>query len=46
MGMDWRWVAALLAAYGFLKEIRPLEPYMTPFLNGPDKNFTTEQVLW
>lgn len=40
----WGWVAALLAGYGFLKEVRPSEPYITPFLTGPDKNFTEEQV--
>lgn len=42
--MEWKLVAALLAGYGFLKEIRPSEPYITPFLTGPDKNFTDEQV--
>ncbi|KAK3917670.1 Thiamine transporter 2 [Frankliniella fusca] len=42
--MEWKLVAALLAGYGFLKEIRPSEPYITQFLTGPDKGFSAEQV--
>lgn len=43
--MHWKTVAALLAAYGLLKEIRPSEPFITPFFLGPDKNFTSQQVM-
>ncbi|XP_034249560.1 thiamine transporter 1-like [Thrips palmi] len=42
--MEWKMVAALLAAYGLLKETRPSETFITSFLTGPDKNFTSEQV--
>ncbi|CAH1266532.1 SLC19A3 [Branchiostoma lanceolatum] len=34
----------LLCLYGFFKEMRPSEPFLTPYLKGPDKNLTEEQV--
>ncbi|XP_078677937.1 thiamine transporter 1-like [Branchiostoma floridae x Branchiostoma belcheri] len=34
----------LLCFYGFFKEMRPSEPFLTPYLKGPDKNLTEEQV--
>ena len=40
------WVVACTVAclYGFFKEMRPSEPYLTPYLVGPDKNFTEDEV--
>ncbi|KAM6933542.1 thiamine transporter 2 [Xenentodon cancila] len=41
---SWRYPTALLCMYGFFSTVKPLEPFLIPFLTGPDKNLTTEQV--
>ncbi|XP_069580406.1 thiamine transporter 2 [Brachyistius frenatus] len=41
---DWRYPTALLCSYGFFSTVKPLEPFLIPYLTGPDKNLTTEQV--
>ncbi|KAF7656492.1 hypothetical protein LDENG_00040090 [Lucifuga dentata] len=41
---DWRYPTTLLCIYGFFSTVKPLEPFLIPFLTGPDKNLTTEQV--
>lgn len=40
----WPLPTALLCAYGFLGSLRPSEPFLTPFLLGPDKNLTAREV--
>uniref|UniRef100_A0A673KH82 Solute carrier family 19 member 3a n=1 Tax=Sinocyclocheilus rhinocerous TaxID=307959 RepID=A0A673KH82_9TELE len=35
---------SLLCIYGFFSTVKPLEPFLIPFLTGPDKNLTIEQV--
>ncbi|KAM9835875.1 thiamine transporter 1 [Aulostomus maculatus] len=35
----------LLCVYGFFTNLRPLEPFLTAFLMGPDKNLTEAQVV-
>ncbi|XP_029379009.1 thiamine transporter 1 isoform X2 [Echeneis naucrates] len=35
----------LLCAYGFFSNLRPLEPFLTPYLLGPDQNLTESQVV-
>ncbi|XP_059487303.1 thiamine transporter 1 [Neocloeon triangulifer] len=40
----WLKLSLLLCIFGFLKEIRPSEPYVTHFLMGPWKNFTANEV--
>ncbi|XP_022616243.1 thiamine transporter 1 [Seriola dumerili] len=35
----------LLCAYGFFSNLRPLEPFLTAYLMGPDKNLTETQVV-
>lgn len=40
----WKKTSLLLCVFGFLKEFRPSEPYITPYLEGPPMNFTDEQV--
>ncbi|XP_013407120.1 thiamine transporter 1 [Lingula anatina] len=35
---------AALCLYGFLKELRPSESFLTPYLVGPDKNLSETQV--
>ncbi|CAD5205861.1 unnamed protein product [Bursaphelenchus okinawaensis] len=34
----------LVVLYGILKEFRPSTPFLTPFLEGPDKNLTNEEL--
>uniref|UniRef100_A0A8D3BEW8 Solute carrier family 19 member 3 n=1 Tax=Scophthalmus maximus TaxID=52904 RepID=A0A8D3BEW8_SCOMX len=41
---DWRYPTALLCIYGFFSTVKPLEPFLTAYLTGPDKNLTSEQV--
>lgn len=41
---SWRFPTALLCIYGFFSTVKPLEPFLVPFLTGPDKNLTEEQV--
>ncbi|XP_041850595.1 thiamine transporter 2 [Melanotaenia boesemani] len=41
---DWRYPTTLLCIYGFFSSVKPLEPFLIPYLTGPDKNLTTEQV--
>ncbi|XP_061575147.1 thiamine transporter 2 [Cololabis saira] len=41
---SWRYPTTLLCIYGFFSTVKPLEPFLIPFLTGPDKNLTTEQV--
>ncbi|KAJ3591089.1 hypothetical protein NHX12_009036 [Muraenolepis orangiensis] len=40
----WRYPTTLLCVYGFFSMVKPLEPFLVPYLTGPDKNLTTEQV--
>ncbi|XP_063350196.1 thiamine transporter 2 [Pelmatolapia mariae] len=41
---DWKYPTILLCIYGFFSTVKPLEPFLIPFMTGPDKNLTTEQV--
>lgn len=40
----WVLPTALLCIYGFFASLRPSEPFLTPYLLGPDKNLTERQV--
>lgn len=40
----WLLPTSLLCAYGFFASLRPSEPFLTPFLLGPDKNLTEREV--
>lgn len=40
----WILPTALLCTYGFFASLRPSEPFLTPYLLGPDKNLTERQV--
>lgn len=40
----WFLPTALLCAYGFFANLRPSEPFLTPYLLGPDKNLTQREV--
>lgn len=41
---EWKRLALLLCIYGVLKELRPLEPYITKFFSDPPMNFTHDQI--
>ncbi|NXA14133.1 S19A3 protein, partial [Sapayoa aenigma] len=40
----WGFPTLILCLYGFFYMMKPSEPFLTPYLTGPDKNLTTEQV--
>uniref|UniRef100_A0A8C9AMV5 Reduced folate transporter n=1 Tax=Prolemur simus TaxID=1328070 RepID=A0A8C9AMV5_PROSS len=41
---SWRCLVFYLCFYGFMAQMRPGESFITPYLLGPSKNFTQEQV--
>ncbi|XP_017046971.1 thiamine transporter 1 [Drosophila ficusphila] len=41
---EWLKISCLLCVFGFIREIRPSEPYVTEFLLGPWRNITNEQL--
>ncbi|XP_008059767.1 folate transporter 1 [Carlito syrichta] len=41
---SWQCLVFYLCFYGFMAQMRPGESFITPYLLGPDKNFTKEQV--
>ena len=42
---EWLWTTLLLCLYGFLKELRPSEPFITEYLIEPKwVNITLEEV--
>ena len=40
----WKWAVAFLCFYGFMGSIKPGEPFITPYLLSPEKNFTRQEV--
>ena len=40
----WLKITMLLCTYGFFRELRPSEPFITDFLSGEWRNITSEQV--
>lgn len=41
---EWLKISCLLCVFGFVREIRPSEPYVTEYLLGPWRNITEDQV--
>lgn len=41
---SWRFLVSFLCFYGFMAQIRPGESFITPYLLGPEKNFTRQQA--
>lgn len=41
---EWIKVSLLLCTFGFFREMRPSEPFVTDFLSGEWRNITSEQV--
>lgn len=42
--MDWYKISLLLCIFGFLKEIRPSEPFVSDYMQEPYRNVTSEEV--
>ncbi|XP_002059225.3 thiamine transporter 1 [Drosophila virilis] len=40
----WLRISMLLCSFGFLRELRPSEPYVTEYLAGDWRNLTSEQI--
>uniref|UniRef100_A0A667WLU5 Solute carrier family 19 member 1 n=1 Tax=Myripristis murdjan TaxID=586833 RepID=A0A667WLU5_9TELE len=38
-----KWSVIFLCCFGFMASIKPGEPFITPYLLSPEKNFTREQ---
>ena len=41
----WVFATVMLCCYGFFKEFKPSEPFLTPYLTSDIKNFTKDEVL-
>lgn len=41
---SWRFLVSFLCFYGFMAQMRPGESFITPYLLGPEKNFTRKQA--
>ncbi|XP_066478082.1 thiamine transporter 2 [Tiliqua scincoides] len=41
---SWVFPTLILCIYGFFSMMRPSEPFLTPYLTGPDKNLTIDQI--
>lgn len=42
--LEWKKISGLLCIFGFVRELRPSEPYITEFLAGPWRNVTEDEV--
>ncbi|KAL2088135.1 hypothetical protein ACEWY4_016963 [Coilia grayii] len=40
----WKWSVIFLCFYGFMVQLKPGEPFITPYLLSTEKNFTREEV--
>ncbi|XP_027756676.1 thiamine transporter 2 [Empidonax traillii] len=40
----WIFPTLILCLYGFFYMMKPSEPFLTPYLTGPDKNLTVDEV--
>jgi len=41
----WKKTTYMMAIYLFLLELRPLDPFMTAYLLGPDANLSLNEVI-
>lgn len=41
---EWQRISLLLCAFGFLREIRPSEPFVSDYLMYPWRNVTSDEV--
>lgn len=43
--MEWLKLSVWIGTYGFLKEFRPEDPYITQYLTNSPMNFTEVEVI-
>ncbi|XP_007940372.1 thiamine transporter 2 [Orycteropus afer afer] len=41
---SWIYPTVILCLFGFFSQMRPSEPFLIPYLSGPDKNLTSEEI--
>ncbi|XP_070826933.1 thiamine transporter 1 [Chaetodon trifascialis] len=41
---DWKFPTTVLCVYGFFSTVKPMEPFLYLYMNGPDKNLTEAQI--
>lgn len=41
---SWIWSVVYLCFYGFMVQLKPGEPFITPYLLSAEKNFSRQQV--
>uniref|UniRef100_A0A2K5W8N0 Thiamine transporter 2 n=1 Tax=Macaca fascicularis TaxID=9541 RepID=A0A2K5W8N0_MACFA len=41
---SWIYTTVILCIFGFFSMMRPSEPFLIPYLSGPDKNLTSEEM--
>ncbi|XP_036885117.1 thiamine transporter 2 [Sturnira hondurensis] len=41
---SWIYPTAILCLFGFFSMMRPSEPFLVPYLSGPDKNLTSAEI--
>ncbi|XP_047577549.1 thiamine transporter 2 isoform X3 [Lutra lutra] len=41
---SWIYPTVILCLFGFFSMMRPSEPFLIPYLSGPDKNLTTSEI--
>ncbi len=44
MEFSWKITTSLICSYGFFKEMKPSEAFMTPYLNSTYKHLTLEEI--
>ena len=44
MEFNWKLTTGLICCYGFFKEMKPSEPFLTPYLNSTFKHLTLEEL--
>jgi len=42
---EWQKTTYMVAIYMFFLELRPLEPFMTAYLTGPDADLSLNEVM-
>nr|XP_012604947.1 thiamine transporter 2 isoform X2 [Microcebus murinus] len=42
---SWIYPTVILCLYGFFSMMRPSEPFLIPYLSGPNKNLTTTEIM-
>ncbi|PNJ20323.1 SLC19A3 isoform 5, partial [Pongo abelii] len=44
LSSSWIYPTVILCLFGFFSMMRPSEPFLIPYLSGPDKNLTSAEV--